>query len=220
MRFCAAPFILLSVLLVGCGKKASDEIDFGGFAKSVYTNKYFGLSVTVPSDWNIQDQESQKRIMSLGKKMMAGDDKNLKAALNASELQTVNLLTAFKHPVGSPVPFNPNIIVVAEMVRQMPGIHRGKDYHYQVKKMLEAGQMQISFPREDYTERLGRVEFDVMDQEMKIRGLTIKQRYCTTIKKGYALSFILSFTTSCILNTISVQIFPHTVSNTTWGGGC
>jgi hypothetical protein len=195
MRFCAAPFIILLALLIGCGKKASDEIDFGGFAESVYTNKYFGLSVTVPSDWNIQDQESQKRMMSLGKKMVAGDDKNLKAALSASELQTVNLLTALKHPLGSPVPFNPNIIVMAEMVRQMPGIQRGKDYHFQVKKTLEAGQMQISFSNGDYTEQLGGVEFDVMDQEVKIRNLTVKQRYCTTIKKGYALSLILSFTT-------------------------
>jgi hypothetical protein len=195
IRFCAASFILFSVLLVGCGKKASDEIDFGTFNKSTYTNKYFGVTVTVPSNWSVQDREAQERIKRVGSAAVAGDDKNLKAVLKASELQTVQLFTVFQHPLGTPVTFNPSIMGTAEMVRQMPGIQSGKDYHFQVKKTLQAGQLEISFPKESYTERVSGVEFDVMDQELRIRGLVVKQRYYTIIKKGYALSFILSFTT-------------------------
>jgi hypothetical protein len=204
---------VFGILLVGCSrKKASDEIDFGEFVNSVYTNKYFGLSVTVPSDWSIQDQEARQRLMNVGVKMVAGEDKNLKAAIKASEPQTVSLLAAFRHPVGSPLPFNPNIMVIGEMVRQWPGIQRGKDYHFQVKQTLQNSQMEVSFPGEDYTERVGGAEFDVLDQELKIRGLVVKQRYHTIIKKGYALSVILSFTSDQeeaalrkVLETVSLR---------------
>jgi hypothetical protein len=41
---------------VGCSRKASEEIDFGTIQDSVYHNDYFGLSVTVPADWSVQDQ--------------------------------------------------------------------------------------------------------------------------------------------------------------------
>lgn len=87
--------ILLAVLLVGCEKKASDEIDFGTFNNSVYKNNYFGLSAAVPSDWSIQDQDAQRKLMKLGSKLVTGDDKNFQAAIKASELQSVNLFAVF-----------------------------------------------------------------------------------------------------------------------------
>jgi hypothetical protein len=208
----AARLFILLVLLLGCRKKASDEIDFGAFNKSTYSNKYFGLTITVPADWSVQDREAQERIKKIGREAVAGDDKNLNAVMKASELQTVQLFTVFQHPLGTPVTSNPAIMGLAEMVRQMPGIQRGRDYHFQVKKTLQAGQMEVSFPKDSYTERLGGVEFDVLDQELKIRGLVIKQRYYTVIKKGYALSFILSFTTDeeqaavrKVLETVSLR---------------
>jgi hypothetical protein len=209
---CTAQIIVLAVLLIGCGKKASDEIDFGTFNNSVYTNNYFGLTVTIPADWSIQDQEAQRRLMKLGGNMLAGDDKNLKSLVKASELKTVNLFAAFKYPMGTPVTFNPSVMALAEKVSQLPGIKRGKDYLFFVRQTLESGQMQVSFPKDIYTERLGGVDFDVMDLELSIRGITVKQKYYMTIMKGYALGFIVSFTNDeeessdqKILNTVTFQ---------------
>jgi hypothetical protein len=72
--------------------------------------------------------------------------------------------------------------------------------------------MQVSFPKDIYTERLGGVDFDVMDLELSIRGITVKQKYYMTIMKGYALGFIVSFTNDeeessdqKILNTVTFQ---------------
>lgn len=45
---CVAQILALALLFFGCGKKASDEIDFGTLNNSVYQNKYFGFSVTLP----------------------------------------------------------------------------------------------------------------------------------------------------------------------------
>src|SRR4029434_9778884 len=115
-------FTFCVLLLAGCGKKASDEIDYGAVKNSVYHNEYFGLNLALPSEWSVQDQEMRQRVAATGVKMVAGDDKNFRAALKASEQQTVHLLMAFQHPVGSPVAYNPSIMCMAERVRDMPGI--------------------------------------------------------------------------------------------------
>ena len=191
--FLKAQIIVLVVLLTGCVKKANDEIDFGTFNNSTYTNNYFGLSVAVPSDWSIQDQKAQQRLMNLGENIVAGDDKAMKTAMKAAELQTVNMFAVYKYPLGSPVTNNPAIAAVAEKVGQFPGIKRGKDYLFQVRQTLESGQMQVSFPKDFYTQQLGGVDFDVMDLELNIRGVTVKEKYYAAIMKGYAMSFIVMF---------------------------
>ena len=178
----------------GCDRKASDEIDFGTVKNSTYQNDYFGLSIQVPDDWSIQDQESQKRLMDLGGKVIAGEDKILSAVLKASELQTVNLLAAFKHPIGAPVPYNPSIMCIAERIRNMPGIKRGKDYHFHSKKFLQSSHLSVSFPREVFTEQLDGKDFDIMPLEMSIAGLTVQQKQYVAITKGYALVIIASYT--------------------------
>lgn len=158
------------VLLGGCERRASDEIDFGGIKNSVYQNKYFGLSVKLPAEWSVLDQEAQRLLVETGGKMAAGADKNLKAVIKASEMQTVYLFTAFKHPLGAPVTFNPGIMCLAERVRQMPGIKRGKDYLFHARKLLESGQIEYSFPSEISTESVGGQDFDVMHAETLMGG--------------------------------------------------
>src|SRR5437868_5149235 len=92
-----AQIVVLAAFVTGCEKRASDEIDFGGFENSVYTNSYFGMSIDIPADWTIQDQESQRRMTKLGEKMVAGDDRKLQGIMKASDLQTVNLFVVSKY---------------------------------------------------------------------------------------------------------------------------
>ena len=186
--------IVWIVLFAGCRKRASDEIDFGAVENSTYRNDYFGLSVKLPSEWSVQDKQTQQRLMDRGRKMVEGDDKNLQAVIKASEMQTVNLFAVFKYPIGTPVAYNPNIMCLAERVRHMPGIKRGKDYHFHSKRLFESSQIEVSFPKEVSTEELGGHDFDVMYVEMPMVGMTIRQKQYVTIMKGYALVIIVSFT--------------------------
>ncbi|HWH69311.1 MAG TPA: hypothetical protein VNT26_07985 [Candidatus Sulfotelmatobacter sp.] len=186
--------LALAALMTGCGRNSIDEVDFGGFTSgSVYTNRYFGLKVPIPSSWSIQDQEAQRRLIKTGGKLMAGDDKNLKAALKAAEMQTVPLFTVLQHPLGTPGAYNPNIVGVAEQVRQLPGIKKGSDYLYHAKKLMQSGQLEMSIADEFHPRKIGGVDFDVMDMQMAIGGLRLKQKYHVAIVKGYALGMIISF---------------------------
>ncbi len=179
----------------GCRRDAAQEIDFGTVTNGLYQNKYFGLTVALPPDWSIQDLESRLEMMEIGGDIVIGDDQNLRAAVDASKLTTVSLFTAFKHALGSPVLYNPNIVCVAERVRHMPGIREGRDYLFHTRKFLESSQVQVSFPHEITTASMGGQSFDVMQTEMPLGGMTIHQKYYSTIMDGYALNFIISFTT-------------------------
>jgi hypothetical protein len=186
------------IFSVGCQdkapeEKATEEVDRGAFAGSLYRNNYFGMTITIPSDWSIQDSKSMKTLKDRGKKALGEDDRHLKAVMDATEHQTVNLFSVFQHPIGSPVPFNSNLICMAERVRHMPGIKRGKDYHYHTRKLLESSQMKVKFPEEIYTETLGSVEFDVLYSETSFGNILVKQKQYGAIMKGYVLLIVSTF---------------------------
>lgn len=192
--------LLVSVMLaaffifsIGCQEKASEEVDRGAFAGPVYRNNYFGMTITIPSDWSIQDTKSMQTLKDLGKKLIDKDDKNIKAVMDAAELQTVSLFSVFQLPLGSPVDFNPNLMCMAERVRHMPGIKRGKDYHFHTRKLLESSRMGVQFPKEIYTETLGGAEFDVLYSETLFDNILVKQKQYATVMKGYVLLIISTF---------------------------
>jgi hypothetical protein len=190
-------FILIVLFLVSfaaCRKKASEEIDSGTIEDSVYRNRYFGLTVSLPENWSLQSEESNKEMAEMGTKMVAGENKNLERKLNAvNEKQSLFLFSAFEYPLGTPVIYNTNISCVAERVSQMPGIKRGSDYLFHVRRILEMSQIDISFDEKITVENLGGIEFDVVCVECSFGDMNVKQKYYAAVMKGYAVSFILSF---------------------------
>jgi hypothetical protein len=188
--------VLYTLVPFGCAKKTPERIDAGSFEGSVYSNKYLGFTLTIPPNWSIQDQQTQKQLLHTGVEVMAGDNKNMQAVLRASEVQAVSLLTVFKYARGAPVPSNPAIVGTAESVSHLPGMRTGGDYLFQARRLLEAGQLKHSFPREVYVQTVGGVEFHVMPTEVTLSPqMVVKQEYYATIRKGYAIVLILSFST-------------------------
>jgi hypothetical protein len=181
------------IFSIGCQEKASEEVDLGAFAGSMYRNNYFGMTITIPSDWSIRDSKSMQSLKDLGKKVKDKDDENLKKIRDRSEFQTVSLFAVLRHPLGSPVPFNPNLRCLAERVRHMPGIKRGKDYHFHTRRLLESSQMNVKFPEEIYTETFDGVEFDVLYSETSFGNILVKQKQYGTIMKGYVLLIVSTF---------------------------
>ncbi len=183
------------VVVASCGKKQDAKIDLGTIEGSIYKNKYFGFSLKIPEKWQVQDNETKKMIMERGKKLAAGNEGSLKELIDASELHTVNLLTMFQHPLGTPVDYNPAFVIVAERISHLPGITSGRDYFFHAKQLMERAQIKYTFAKDTYSESISRLSFHVMEVEMKTASLLVKQKYYVTIMKGYALLFITSYTT-------------------------
>ncbi len=172
-----------------------DKIDAGTVDNGVFKSDYFNFSMPLPKEWTVISPEQNKMLMDKGKKVIAGDDKSMQAALDDSVQTTINMITLFKHPLGSPVAFNPSIGIVAEKVSQLPGIKRGKDYLFHVTKLLQASKLNYDISDEIKTVKLGKMDFDVQEMKLSVRNLDIKQKYYSAIVKGYALGIVVSSTT-------------------------
>jgi hypothetical protein len=200
---------IAALTLTGCQKKVSEEVDPGTIENSVYHNNYFGMSITIPDDWSVMDKKQMEMIANMGKQMVSKDSKKL---IEAAGDQSISLLAVFKHPLGTPVPFNPNFMCMAERVRHLPGINRGRDYHYHTRKLLKMSGVNIKTADEIYSETLGEVAFDVMSSEMRLGETVILQKQYAAIRKGYALIFVVSYSTpeqekflGNILDTLTFQ---------------
>lgn len=185
--------IMLSLMLSGCGSKTKDAINFGEFNDGEYTNSYFNVQVSVPNHWFVMDDKSRIELMKQGSKIVSGDNKNLQAVMEAADLQTVNLLTAYETPPGSAVDSNPSIMVIAEKIGHMPGIKRGSDYHFHTKKLMGQSALSVSFPSDVYEEKLDGITFDVLELEISMpNGSNYQDQYCT-IMKDYAFMVIITY---------------------------
>lgn len=184
--------LVSSVLMISCSDK--NAIDFGTFKAGSYSNSFFNLMLKIPDSWHVLDLESRLEIMKRGGKIIAGDNKSLKAAIKAADLKSINLLTAYEHPPGAAVSTNPGLMLIAEKVKHAPGIKRGSDYHFHAKKLLKMSRMKISYPQEIYEKTIDGVSFDIMETEVTMGpGIVIRQRQYATIMNGYALLLALTY---------------------------
>jgi hypothetical protein len=60
--------------------------------------------------------------------------------------------------------------------------------------MLESSQVHVSYQKDIYTEHLSGVDFAVLELEITVGPVTAREKYYVTIRKDYALSFVVSFT--------------------------
>ena len=192
---------IVIIILVGCNN-SKNAIDFGMYKEGVYTNTYFNLKVTIPESWYVMDDETRIEHMKKTSKLLSGNDENLKAILNASDINNMMLIYSSEYPTGAPVTSNPSFIITAEKVKHMPGIVRGKDYHYHTKKMMESGAIKMTFPREIYTVQIDNISFDVLEVLTPIRNDIIKQKQYVAILNGYALSLGITYSNDADLQKL------------------
>jgi hypothetical protein len=190
-------FFLAVLFLFGCSAQAQDEqadFDYGKIEEGSYSNTYFNFSMDVPEDWHVQTSEEAKLLMEMGQELLAGDDENMKAILNASEINVANLIGFYKFELGTTLDFNPNLFCIAENLQLATGIKNGGQYLDQVKGFLEKGELKYDFLSEDYEKKaIGDFTFYVMDAKLSVMGSEVSQRYYSTIVNGFALNFFLSY---------------------------
>lgn len=199
--FLMVAWLFSSVSVISCSDKKA--IDFGTFEAGSYTNTFFNLMLSIPESWHVLDLETRLEIMKRGGEIVAGENKSLKAAIKAADLQSINLLTAYEHPPGAAVATNPGIMLIAEKVTHAPGIKRGSDFHYHAKKLMKLSRMKVSYPKEIYEKTIDGVSFDIMETEITMGpGVVIRQKQYATIMKGYALLMALTYQDEVGLNQL------------------
>ena len=66
-------------------KPTSTKVTTGKVEGLSYTNEFFGLSIQIPDKWAVQDKQSVDEMQEVGKEAVAGDDEELKKAMDESK---------------------------------------------------------------------------------------------------------------------------------------
>lgn len=189
--------VLLITVIFSCQTSEKPKgFDYGKVENNIYNNSFFNFKIELPSEWIVQSKEQTENLVEVGKKIVAGDDDNLKAVMKASEINSAYLLTVFKYELGSPVEYNPSLMLVAENLKLAPGIKKGNDYLFQARKLLEQSQIQYNNIDNEFEKvNFDHQEFYKMNLDMNHLGHNIKQSYYSTILNGFSVSAIISFVT-------------------------
>ncbi len=187
--------LCLSVPIIGCGNKATQEVDPGTVEGWIYRNNYFGLRMPIPTNWYVMSDIALKQIPKRGISAVAGDDRELKRELRASASRTVYLLGTFRHRLtrSRPKGQNAGMLIAAEIVKGRPDITRGSQCLEEAKALLESSPLKASSPEDFWSENIDGLDFDVMGLQAKVGTTIIHQKCYCTILKGYALSIALTF---------------------------
>ena len=158
-----------------------------------YVNAYFELTVEKPIEWYSQDPESTMKMSKVGSTVMAGDNQNMKALIDASLKSSVPLFAFFEKMPGTPVKTNPNIVSVAENISIMPGVKSGCDYLFHARQLIENSALKLNLTEGCSTVEINESKLGFFDAHVTLNGVEIYQRYHACIKGEHAISIIQTY---------------------------
>lgn len=175
------------------GSPLPESFDYGKIKGNEYRQKYLDIQFFFDTTWAVQSKADIERISKIGESVITGDDDELKAIMKAADVQVANLFAAFKYELGTPVDYNPSIMLIAENVKQSPGVKKGADYLFHTKKMLSRTNLDYKFEEATYQKTIGGKSFDVTKAYLTTAGITLTQEYFAFIKRDFCILFILSY---------------------------
>jgi hypothetical protein len=173
-------------------RHSESVVDEGEVHENVYTNRFYGMRYEFPQGWVVHGDETKKRVLELGRNMIAGDDPVRKSTVEVAEKHTQMLLSVFQYPVGTPVDYNPMIQVMSEDVAFAPGIRTGKEYLQNVIKVLQASSVPVEIEGEPTARDVAQRQFFYLHTILHVKDKLIYESFCATIVQGHALGFLFA----------------------------
>jgi hypothetical protein len=177
--------------------------DYGWLEGSVYTNSFLGLTLTLPEGWQPQGEVARKELRGAGQRLIGPHDPAEMAKLEKNAKRVFNLLTVTRYPLGAAVPFNPVFLCFAERLPAAAAGATDADFMEGLKKSLRSTEARVTIDRDVYSETVGGETFSVIDVTSEFRGSTAHQRFYAHVRRGYALTFVLSHPTPELLPALT-----------------
>jgi hypothetical protein len=159
--------------------------DFGTVSGRVYTNNYFGLRLTLPSQWQVEGEATKSRIREGGKAAASSDDKSVQAAREASLERTFNFLTVSRLEAGNTAPSALFIVGAERLLSPVTSTQ----YMVGTKNLLLSLASSRTLESDVHLEPVAGREFAVVE----VSNGGVNQKYYALIMKGYALFFVSTF---------------------------
>lgn len=207
--------VALGVVLAGCGDSGQARVErkkpqAERTVKAVKPN--LGMTVTKPDSWYQMSDQDAGKLMDRGVDLAVGDDKVLARAMDAARERSLAIFAVFEHPPGAPVAFNPSVLANAENIAELPGIQRGADYFFHVRRTLSASGLTYDIVSEPAPYMIDGQSFDRAELRMTINGITVEQAIYLARHDDYMISIVQSWsgdeqraTTQAVLDGVKLD---------------
>jgi len=148
-----------------------------------YQNRFFSFDMTIPGDWHVLSTEELLRLL---KKEGTGGEEAIESGAVTCLVSISKYQPAKRGPKGE---LNPNIVLIAMGLSELPGIKTGKDYIELFKATEKA--MGMKARSDPYPVQLGGIELWRFDYTEPGPEITYSAQI-VTVRKGYTLGFQLS----------------------------
>lgn len=171
--------------------KKTYPFNYGVLTDSAYSNPYFGIHLQFPADWIIQNKTQIQNIFEIGKKAIEFNDEASNKYMESIDVNSMTLLMLAKYEYGSPVEFNPSLILMAENIINFPGIKKGSDYHFHLTKLLKESNLDMEVVNSDDSIPTNKHTFYVLECVRNASGIHLE--YYTAIINKFAVSFVIAY---------------------------
>ncbi|HEX8246887.1 MAG TPA: hypothetical protein VF599_01790 [Pyrinomonadaceae bacterium] len=174
----------------------------GEFDAGTYKNKFFGVKITVPEKWVIQESEFNQAIKQVGSEIVQGKNAQSEKALDAAMQRLTVLFSVSKDIIG--MGNNAIMILSAEKASALVPYRNGEDYLRLNVESFKKLQLPPDFKYSETinSEKFGNETFYSLD----IQRTGYKQKFYATARRGYALFFTLTYITEKDLETMKTVI--------------
>lgn len=186
----------LAVFFCSCSitnHKDNEEARIGILNGTNYKNSYFDFSIETISDWCVLGDKLKEVLTDKGLKQVASNNESIEKQLSLSEKENINLLFVYKYNPIEYTEFNPKLMCIATDLKNYQSIKSSKDYLEAQKKTINLLNLNYTYEKDIYSEKIGKKDFDVLEYIVKSDYYTYTQRHYCIVIKGYALSFITSY---------------------------
>jgi hypothetical protein len=186
-------FVLVILLsLAACQSNTTQSHpDVGKISGGVYSNEFFKVQLNIPAGWSVNGEVAKERVLKAGRNILKPEDEKTQQGLEESVKRTTQLLMVSRYPMGSAAK-NSSFSCVIEQLPPAAQVKTSRDYLAQMSRLFKSSTMPITVEGGSRTEKLGGVEFDVLDISFQLPSGKIPQRYYVVLAKGYSLAFIVT----------------------------
>ena len=158
----------------------------------VFENKKFGISVVKPVTWYVQNIENMIAAHQMGVDLMAGDNQDMHAMLEASLNSTLPLFGFFETDPETPASSNASFIGVAENIVNAHGLNSACDYLSQARQLIKRSQIRAEMKEECLSYEVDGASLNYFTATMDMESYQVKQIYLACLSGDHALAFVSS----------------------------
>ena len=190
------PALFLLICLSTCHgsvKNVPDDFELGIAQNGIYSNQYFGFEIKYDTSWKVHSRETLQNVSDLSREYLDKRDQNLKSVFDAAEVKTARLFGLSQFEFGSIQGLNPSLMITVENVQNSTKIKTEKDYLKAARQTMIDAQMDFRISQEVHEKHIGNLDCYAVEMTIDYPFKGITQEYYISLKRGFALGFIITY---------------------------